>query len=150
MTLPTLFDTPLAIWLTCALIALGIEFMTGTLYLLVISIALAAGGISAALQQNTTIPVLIASLVGLIALFLVFQWKRRHAACSSARQDDADIGQTVQVLSIHPHDPARARVFYRGTQWDARLTGTACQPGQTCTIVSRDGNELTISSSGNS
>ncbi|MBV8048861.1 MAG: NfeD family protein [Paludibacterium sp.] len=145
MSLHTLLDTAAIPWLVCALIALGTEFMTGTLYLLVFAIALAGGGVAALFAAEQLSQFLAASLAGIVAFAAVLAWKRRQPPVRRHAQDDPDLGQEVRVVSVQAADPSLARVFYRGAQWDARLIDPAPSEGQMGFIVGRDGNLLHVS-----
>ncbi|TDR72986.1 NfeD family protein [Paludibacterium purpuratum] len=145
MPINTLLDAAATPWLVLALIALATEFLTGTLYLLVFAIALAAGGIDALFSPSRSTPFLAASLAGVIAFAAVSAWKRRQPKPRDRTQDDPDIGQSVRILSIDPADPASARVSYRGAAWDAHLVQPTPTAGQIGQIVSRDGNLLYVS-----
>ena len=145
MAFSTLFYTAAAPWLVCALITLGAEFLTGTLYLLVFAIALAGGGIAALLAIALPGQFVAASIVGIIAFFAVSSWKRRQPKVRQVAVDDPDMGQQVSVVSIQTGDATLARVFYRGAQWDARLIDPVPAVGQTAYIVGRDGNVLHVS-----
>ncbi|WP_215782330.1 MULTISPECIES: NfeD family protein [unclassified Paludibacterium] len=145
MSLQTLLDTHATFWLVGALIALGVEFMTGTLYLLVFAIALTGGGIAALYAWQPIPQFFIASVAGLLALFAVSAWKRRQPPAPPRPVDDPDIGQPVRVLHLRPEDAQRARVLYRGAEWDALLLAPYPAAGQTAFIVGRDGNLLHVS-----
>jgi membrane protein implicated in regulation of membrane protease activity len=136
---------PSTIWLVCALIALGAEFMSGTFYLLVVAIALSGGGLAAWLALDIPEQFLCASTAGIIAFALVTRWKRHNQASTrSARNaNDPDLGQEVRVLRSTA--PGLVRVFYRGAEWDAQVIGSTPQAGQMAIIVARDGNLLKIS-----
>ena len=143
MTTEILLHTSSTIWLICALIALAFEFITGTLYLLVFSIALAGGGLVALQGQPAAAQFLAASLSGLIALAAVTVWKRR-AAKTPPPVVDGDIGQTVDIL--RKTGAHTARVHFRGTEWDALLLDDGLEPGEHGIIVGRDGNQLHVTS----
>jgi membrane protein implicated in regulation of membrane protease activity len=67
------------------------------------------------------------------------------AALPARNANDPDIGQPVRIIALQ--DESMARVHYRGTEWQARLTGaTAWHVGQTAHITGRDGNVLLLSS----
>jgi membrane protein implicated in regulation of membrane protease activity len=143
MTTETLLHSASTVWLVCALIALAFEFTTGTLYLLVFSIALAGGGLAALPGLPLEAQYLAASVSGLVALVAVTAWKRRNRRETPAMAD-ADIGQTVHILQMT--GAHTARVHFRGTEWDARLLDDALVPGESGIIVGRDGNQLLVSS----
>jgi membrane protein implicated in regulation of membrane protease activity len=136
---------PTMLWLVTALIALGIEFLTGTLYLLVVSLALAGGGLCAWLGASGSLQFIAASLCGVVAYLIVSRWKRRVMQPTNHQADNPDLGQEVRIERITA--PGLARVFYRGTEWDARFDGTAPEIGAQAIITGHDGNHLTISSS---
>jgi len=131
------------LWLVLALIALGLEFATGTFYLLVMALALAGGGLSAWLGWGSAWQFGVASLSGLLGLVIVTRWRRQTRRASNPQSDDPDLGQEVRVLRLT--DPGYARVFYRGAEWDAQCLGTPPQAGQLAYIIGRDGNHLKIS-----
>lgn len=136
-------QAPTTLWLVSALIALGIEFMTGTLYLLVVAIALAGGGLAAWFNLSDTTQYIIASLSGLLAYIVVSRWKSRISFIPNHQADHPDQGQEVRILRITA--PGYARVFYRGTEWDAHFEGAAPQVGDVAMITGHDGNHLIIS-----
>ena len=136
---------PTTLWLVSALIALGIEFMTGTLYLLVVSLALAGGGLSAWLGGQSSMQFIAASLSGVLSYLIVSRWKRRITLPVNHQADNPDVGQEVRIVRITA--PGLARVFYRGTEWDARFEGTEPPIGARAMITGHDGNHLTISTS---
>ncbi|HJU49416.1 MAG TPA: NfeD family protein [Pseudogulbenkiania sp.] len=130
-------------WFSCAVAALIAEFVTGTFYLLVVSLALVGGGLAALSGLSTVTELATASLTGVIGLWLVTRWKKRHANLRQPRRDP-DFGQPVRIVSLA--DNGLARVHYRGTEWDAELLDKSLASGQTGYIVGSDGGRLKISS----
>lgn len=104
-------------WFVLALILVGLEMATGTFYLLVVSIALAIGGVAALLGLGITAQFALASLAGVAGTVLLRRWKAGSVDNNASQSLDA--GQPVKVLSWH--DDGTARVFYRGAEWDAEL-----------------------------
>ncbi len=104
-------------WFVLALILVGLEMATGTFYLLVVSIALAIGGVAALLGLGITAQFALASLAGVTGTVLLRRWKAGSVDNNASQSLDA--GQLVKVLSWH--DDGKARVFYRGAEWDAEL-----------------------------
>lgn len=116
-------------------LALGIgvlELVSGTFYLLMIALGLAAGGAAAALGAPVWAQLLAAAAVALAGT----AWVRRARAGAPAagpaqRNPDviADVGERVRVEAWD--DDGRARVRYRGTQWTAeRAPGEPPLPGE--------------------
>lgn len=120
------------IWLGLAALALIGELATGTFYLLLVALGLAAGGVaawfSAGLQWELVACGLVL-LLGLLVLRKTRVLKKREV--NSARNSDVimDIGQTVSVEVWS--ESGTARVWYRGAHWQAELaTGHAPQAGE--------------------
>ncbi len=107
-------------WFLLALVLLGLEMVTGTFYLLVVSIAMAVAGFVAYRGGSFIWQLMLCALTVIAGVFVLRYWKSgqvRHQTSASL-----DIGQSVQVLKWH--DNGSARVFYRGAEWDAQLEST--------------------------
>ncbi|BBF85920.1 putative activity regulator of membrane protease YbbK [Aquitalea magnusonii] len=137
------------LWLIGALLALMAEFMSGTFYLLVIAVALAAGGIASLLGGSEALCWTLASLGGMAGVLAVSRWRKRQPAApqpSKAVLDDPDIGQLVRVISRI--DSQNLRVHYRGTEWQARAEdASTLAAGDSAAIAGRDGNVLLLTTS---
>lgn len=136
------------LWLVGALLALIAEFMSGTFYLLVVSVALAAAGIGSLAGATEAICWLLASLTGTVGVFAVARWRARQALAgrqhAASRNDDPDLGQVVSIIALQGR--GMARVHYRGTEWQARLDEQHdWQAGAQAIISGRDGNVLLVS-----
>jgi membrane protein implicated in regulation of membrane protease activity len=103
-------------WFTLALVLVGLEVATGTFYLLVIAIAIAIGGVAALLGFVFATQLALAALAGIVGISILRRW---NAGQVSEMSQSLDIGQPVKILTWR--DDATARVFYRGTEWDAEL-----------------------------
>ncbi len=124
-----------AIWFVLAGLAIGVELFTGTFYLLMIAVGLAAGGGVALLGGALEWQLLVAAAVGFIAMGVL-----RRSGFGKMRKDDAardpnvilDIGQSVHVDQWNNVDGTQtARIRYRGAEWDVELApGSPVQAGQ--------------------
>ena len=109
-------------WWVLAGVAVAAELTTGTFYLLMIALGLAAGAVSAHLGLSASLQITIAAVVagGATALW---HWRRmklpRSAPVAENRDVNLDIGERVQVDAWS--NDRTARVHYRGTLWTARL-----------------------------
>jgi membrane protein implicated in regulation of membrane protease activity len=123
-------------WLVLAGILVILEIFSGTFYLLMIAIGLAAGGLLAWFGVGDSAQVVAAAVVALVATFLL----RKSKYGKMQRQDDAardpnvnmDIGQVVNVdeWKNEQGEQYLARVMYRGAKWDVELEEHADpQPG---------------------
>jgi membrane protein implicated in regulation of membrane protease activity len=119
------------IWFGLAALALIGEVMTGTFYLLLVALGLAAGGVAAWLSTTIHIQLLICggvALAGLMVLRATGVLKKDRIDSHRNADVNLDIGQTVQVASWSK--TGTAQVWYRGTYWQAELASEQLpQPG---------------------
>ena len=106
------------LWWLLAGTAVAVELVTGTFYLLMLSLGMAAAALSAHAGANFTGQMVTAAVVGVAA---VLMWrkarsKRPDAAKASANVDvNMDVGQTVHVEQWLAD--GSSTVKYRGAQW---------------------------------
>jgi membrane protein implicated in regulation of membrane protease activity len=104
-------------WFMLALLLLGLEMATGTFYMLVLSLAVALGGVAALAGMELAMQL---TLVGVAAVAgTVILRRTRSARPDAASNSSLDIGQPVQVVAWNAD--GTARVHYRGADWDAEL-----------------------------
>lgn len=111
------------VWFLVAL-GLGIlELMTGTFYLLMVALGFCAGGLVAMGGGSFPMQLGVAALAaGAATLGLRSSRFGKLASRGDARRNpdvNPDIGQRIQVTAWAPD--GRARVSYRGAEWDVRL-----------------------------
>lgn len=112
--------TDSTLWWLAAGILVAAELTTGTFYLLMLALGLAAGAVAAHLGLAATPQVVIAALVGGGAVLAWHFWRPRSAASQAAGSNpdvNLDVGETVQVESWLPD--GSAHIKYRGAQWQA-------------------------------
>jgi membrane protein implicated in regulation of membrane protease activity len=113
------------VWLILAGILVGLEIFTGTFYLLMVGIGLAAGGATALLGAERPVQFLCAATVGVIATVLLRNRRDARGGQDSASDPNVnlDIGQTIKINKWHSLDGGRytSRALYRGTMWDVDL-----------------------------
>ena len=136
------------IWWVAAGIAVAAELATGTFYLLMFALGLAAGAVAGHLGMGTSTQIVVAAVVAAAATAL-WHYKRarqpRSAPSESNRDVNLDIGERVQVEAWG--SDGTARVNYRGTQWTARLLpGAAAGPGEH-RVAAVEGNWLVLAPS---
>ena len=133
-------------WWVAAGIAVAAELGTGTFYLLMIALGLAAGAVAAQLGLATPSQLVTAAIVGGGATAL-WDWHRRRSAAKALPADrnrdvNLDIGERVRVVSWA--SDGTARVTYRGSTWTARLQpGAVPAPGEHV-IAAVEGNWLVL------
>jgi len=103
--------------LTGGLVA--VELLTGTIYLLMAALGVAAGAIAAHLGFPVPVQLVTIAAVGSLTVLAWRFYKKRHQPeilpAGSNRDVNLDIGETVQVDNWQPDGTAVVR--YRGAQW---------------------------------
>jgi membrane protein implicated in regulation of membrane protease activity len=140
--------TQSSIWWVLAGAVIAAELMTGTFYLLMLSIGLVAAAAAAYLGATTTVQLVVAAVVGGGA---VIAWRRYRqiqpsaAPASSNRDVILDIGETVHVNAWEPD--GTSSVKYRGANWNVSLVpGATASPGNH-SIVEIVGSRLILKKS---
>ena len=137
--------TPATIWWVLAGVAVAVELATGTFYLLMLALGMAAGAIASHLGFGVPLQIVAAAVVGGGATAF-WNWRRRQEApaASAAQNRDVnlDIGERVHVSSWTAEHTTR--VQYRGSQWEARLApGAPVQSGEHV-VSAVEGNWLVL------
>ncbi len=109
------------IWWLLAGTAVAVELATGTFYLLMLAIGLAAAALSAHLGAGTAVQLVVAALVssGAILGWRRYRQGKAMANLPATANPDVilDVGQTVQVDNWG--SDGTASVKHRGAQWSA-------------------------------
>ena len=134
------------LWWVAAGIVVAAELATGTFYMLMIALGLAAGAVGGHLGFALSMQVILAAVVGGGAT-AAWHWHRaRQPQSAPARENrdvNLDIGERVSVDAWAAD--GTARVHYRGSAWTARLApGAAAMPGQHL-VSAVEGNWLVLS-----
>jgi len=106
------------IWWLLAGAAVAVELVTGTFYLLMLAIGLAAGALAAHLGASISFQLVTAAVIGggAVAAWHVRRGKRPQEPIASANRDvNLDIGETVNVE--HWNADGTASIQYRGAAW---------------------------------
>jgi membrane protein implicated in regulation of membrane protease activity len=133
------------LWWVAAGVVVAAELATGTFYLLMFALGLAAGAVAAHLGASGPAQWIAAALVGAVTTAL-WHWHRarqpRSAPADRNRDVNLDIGERVHVAAWNAD--GTARVQYRGTQWSARLQpGAPAAPGDH-RVAAVEGNWLVL------
>lgn len=133
-------------WFVLSFGLLAAELLSGTFYLLVLAVALAAAGLTALLGLPVAVQLSVAAAIGLIGSFWLRRSKANNATSNSesAPVQHLDVGQSVQVQQWAANRTARAN--YRGALWDIELAaGDELVAGE-FVIQSIQGNRLIVTS----
>ena len=135
-----------SVWWIAAGVAVAAELATGTFYLLMIALGLAAGALAAQFGSAESTSYVVAAIVGGGATAL-WHWRRVSRAgpplpTASDRDVNLDIGERVHVPAW-AHD-GTARVRYRGSTWAARLQPGAAPVAGEYVVAAVEGNWLVL------
>jgi membrane protein implicated in regulation of membrane protease activity len=128
------------VWWIAAGIAVAAELATGTFYLLMIALGLAAGALAAHLGSSQPVQLLAAAVVGGGATAL-WHW-RRVVRAAPKLPTAVDIGERVHVGAWRPD--GTANVSYRGSTWSARLQPGAPAASGEHVVAAVEGNWLVL------
>ncbi|MCP3018652.1 NfeD family protein [Cupriavidus basilensis] len=137
---------PYYIWFALAAVLVIAELGLGTFYLLMVALGAAAGGLGALAGLGAAAQTLLAALVALAGFVALRRSRYGRVRRDAAERDpnvNPDIGQELEVPAWG--DAGRARVRYRGTDWDVELQAAGpAAPGR-FRIVEVRGNTLFVS-----
>jgi len=132
------------LWFVAGFVLLIAELTTGTFYLLVIALALAAAGVADLLGAPLVVQLVIAAVIGFGGSLGL-----RRVRLSKAQDDSAnpmqqlDVGQKIRIDQWS--DDGTARANYRGALWDVTLMpGETAEAGAMFEIKSVEGSRLMV------
>ena len=108
------------IWWLLAGAFVALELVTGTFYLLMLAVGMAAAALAGQAGAGIVVQLLVAALVSGGAVVVWYQIKKRKPTDPSARADrsvNLDVGEIVQIEYWNPD--GTANVNYRGSNWTA-------------------------------
>jgi membrane protein implicated in regulation of membrane protease activity len=133
------------VWWVLAGLAVAAELTTGTFYLLMLALGMAAGAIASYLGFGVPMQIAIAAVVGGGAT-AVWHWRRAKAVpeapAAQNRDVNLDIGERVHVEQWTAE--RTTRVQYRGSTWEARLAPGAPADGGAHVVSAVEGNWLVL------
>lgn len=116
------------LWWIAAGVLVAAELATGTFYLLMLALGLAAAALAAHAGLGLAAQLMFAALVGGGAIVAWHLHRQRDARSNAGRNFELDIGERVHVA--HWEADGSTRIDYRGARWDARYSGEGePQPG---------------------
>ena len=111
-----------SIWWLLTGVAVAAELMTGTFYLLMFALGLAAAAIAAHLGMGLASQLVIAAIVGggAVVAWHLLRGKKSVGKSAEFNSDvNMDIGQTIYIEAWQAD--GTANVKYRGSNWIAQL-----------------------------
>jgi membrane protein implicated in regulation of membrane protease activity len=133
------------LWWMLAGFAVASELLTGTFYLLMVALGLAAAAVAAHLGLSIGPQIVVAAVIGGGAT-AAWHWKRAHhprsAPFQQNRDVNLDIGEQVTVTAWAPD--GTSRITYRGSTWMVRIQpGAVASPGMH-RVAAVEGNWLVL------
>lgn len=120
------------VWFGLAGALVILEMFTGSFYLLMIAIGLAAGGLAALGGIGGELQLTVAAVIGIVATYGLRRSKLGRRSKGDAARDpniNLDIGQTL-VIDTWNRETRSTRAMYRGALWDVGLEeGADARPG---------------------
>ncbi len=134
------------VWWVLAGLMVGLELLTGTLYLLMVAVGMAAGALASHLGLELAMQIVVAALSGGLAVLVMQKWRPRPSSQPSAANSDVnmDIGALVNVTEWLPN--GTAQVKHRGAQWSVAMESVdqnALLPGSFKVVAVR-GSQLLV------
>jgi membrane protein implicated in regulation of membrane protease activity len=109
-------------WIVAGIVLVIVELLTGTFYLLVLGVAAAGGAALAYLGLPFGAQAGVATAIAVIGAFLVNRYRARTGP-GTGHSNDIDVGHRVTLDSWVNESEGLARVRYRATLWDAKVSG---------------------------
>ncbi len=134
-----------SIWWVLAGAVIALELLTGTFYLLMLSLGLVGAAIAAHLGTSMAVQLLVAAGVGggFVLGWRCYKQRTPSAPPASANRDvNLDVGETVQVDNWRPD--GTGSIKYRGTHWDVALPAGATPTAGAHRIVEVIGSRLIV------
>jgi membrane protein implicated in regulation of membrane protease activity len=134
-----------SIWWLLTGVAVAIELVTGTFYLLMFAVGLAAAAIAAHLGASVTSQLVIAALIGggAVVAWHFLRGKKMVGKNAEFNSDvNMDIGQTVQVDAWNTD--GTTSVKYRGANWAAHLQEGSASGAGTYSVEQVIGSRLIL------
>lgn len=121
------------LWFAAAVVLVIAELATGTFYLLMVALGVAAGGVAALLAFGPATQTVAAAVVATAAVVVLRRSRygvvQRKGNAATDPNVNLDIGQELDVPGWDDH--RRARVPYRGADWTVELApDNVASPGR--------------------
>jgi len=133
------------IWWIIAGVTVAAELVTGTFYLLLLAVGLAAAAIAAHLGASLTVQLIVAAAIGggaVVGWYFVRGKRPSEAPAAANRDVNMDVGETVHVAAWNAD--GTATVKYRGAQWTVVQRGGGSPQTGPHRVAEVVGNRLVV------
>jgi len=133
---------PALAWAIVGLVLVIAELLSGTFYLLMLTLAAFGAAAVAYFGQAFPLQCIVAVVIAAAGCYGVHIYRARS---STKRMAPIDAGMPASFENWLDAGSRLARVRYRGASWDARVEGSeALEPGATLVVLAADGNTLKV------
>ncbi len=129
-------------WFIFAVLLIALEMTSGTFYILIVGMAAMGGGLAALAGLGLELQIASAAVIGVIGTLLLHNYRAGKGHELTPEDSDLDIG--IQVDVDEWKSDRRLRVFHRGTQWDAEISGAEVDVNRPLIIVGKKGSILLL------
>jgi len=129
-------------WMVLAFGLLILELLSGTFYLLVIAVALAAGGLADLAGAPMELQLVVAAVIGFGGAIVLRRTRFGRLKNDADAQQNFDVGQMVRVDRWSSANTART--LYRGAEWDVMLAPGEQPAAGDFVIQSVQGSRLVV------
>jgi len=129
-------------WMVLAFGLLILELLSGTFYLLVIAVALAAGGLADLAGAPMELQLVVAAVIGFGGAIGLRRTRFGRLKNDADAQQNFDVGQMVRVDRWSSANTART--LYRGAEWDVMLAPGEQPAAGDFVIQSVQGSRLVV------
>ena len=132
-------------WWLMAAALVALELFTGTFYLLMLAVGLAAGALAAHLGLSFSGQLVAAAVIGAAAVVIGHLQRRKRKgdpSIRSLRSVNLDVGETLHVDNWQSDGTASVR--YRGAQWTAVLEQGQVAEAGNYRVTELVGNRLKV------
>ena len=136
---------PATLWWLMAGVTVAIELLSGTFYLLMLAIGMAAGAVAAHMGLGLTMQIVTCAVVGASTVLVAYIKRRSRPGEPSPRAErsvNLDVGETIHVERWQPD--GTAQVKYRGAQWAVVSADGATGLTGAHRVVRVEGNRLIV------
>ena len=133
------------IWWLLAGLAVLLELFTGTFYLIMLALGMAAAALAAHAGADTALQLVSAAVLGTAAVVGWYAIKKPNPtdpSIRSLRSVNLDVGEIIQVDAWRPDGTASVR--YRGAQWSAVQRPGGTQAPGAYRVAELEGNRLLV------
>lgn len=134
------------LWIIVGMVLVIAELVTGTFYLLVLGVGAFAAALVAWAGGNPLVQAIAGGAVAIGGAWFVHHWHEAHRKADEGHANFLDRGQPVVLEAWSNEGAGLARVKYRGTTWDARVSAAGAKPvpGATLYIDAQEGQTLVV------